>query len=48
MKLGPDMYQLNTFNIIKMRVSVERWVGGGGSTTKKTAKNVMKLRGTLL
>ena len=44
MKLGPDMYQLNTFNITKMRVSTNGgWVGGA---TKKPPENVMKLRET--
>ena len=43
MKLDPDTFQLNTFNIRKMGVSMNGWVGGGA--TKKTEK-AMKLRGT--
>ena len=43
MKLGPDTYQLNTFNITKMRVSVNGRVGGA---TKNTPEDAMKLRGT--
>ena len=39
MKLRPDMYQLNTFNITKMRVSINGQMGGGGDATKKTPKN---------
>ena len=44
MKLGPDMYQLNTFNITKMAVSMNGW-GGGGGATKKPTENTMKFRG---
>ena len=42
MKLRPDMYQLNTFNITKMRVSINGQMEGGrggGGATKKTPKN---------
>ena len=45
MKLGPYMYWLNTFNISKMRVSMNGRVGRGGAT-KKLPENAMKLRGT--
>ena len=45
MKLGPDMYQLNTFSTTKMRVSMDGRVWGGGAT-KNPPENVMKLRGT--
>ena len=46
MKLGPDMYQLNTFNITKMGVSMNWWGGGGGGgATKKPSENTMKFRG---
>ena len=41
MKLGPDMNQLNTFNIPKHE-GVNKWVGGGAS--KKPPENAMKLR----
>ena len=41
MKLGPDMYHLSTFNITKHE-GVNAWAGRG--TTRKTPKNVMKLR----
>ena len=44
MKLDPDMYQLNTFNITKNRVSMNGWVGWG--TNKKPPENAMKFRGT--
>ena len=47
MKLGPDMYQLNTFNIKNERFN--EWVGwrqGRKGTTKKPPENAMKLRGT--
>ena len=41
------MYQLNTFNITKMRVSMDGQVGEGeGGATKKLPENAMKLRGT--
>ena len=51
MKLIPDMYQLNTFNITKTRASMNEWVVGGGGkvrgdATKKPAENATKLRGT--
>ena len=46
-KIGPDMYQLNTFNIAKMRVSMNGRVGQGRAT-KKPPENAMKLRGTCL
>ena len=52
MKLGPDIYQLNSFNITKMRVSTNGRVegrGGGGApvgATNKPPENAMKLRGT--
>ena len=39
------MYQMNTFNIAKMRVSMNGR-GAGGGVTKKPPKNAMKLRGT--
>ena len=53
MEHGPDMYQLNTFNITKMTVSVNGRVGGGegaggGATKTKHQKNAMKLRRTRL
>ena len=38
MKLGPDIYQLNTFNITKMRVSMNGQVEGGGQPKKTTRK----------
>ena len=38
MKLGPDMYQLNTFNITKMRLSMNELVGGGGAQQKNHQK----------
>ena len=41
MKLVPDMYHLNTFNIPKNK-GMNEWVSGGA--TKKTLENVMKLR----
>ena len=44
MKLGPDTYQLNTFNITKMRVSMNGRVGG--ERNQKPPKNAMKLSGT--
>ena len=40
------MYQMNTFNIAKMRVSMNGRGAGGGGVTKKPPKNAMKLRGT--
>ena len=47
MKLGPDMYQLNSFNITKMRVSMNgRMERGGGDATKRPPENAMKLIGT--
>ena len=47
MKLVPDMYQLNTFNITKTRASMNEWVVGGRvDATKKPAENATKLRGT--
>ena len=46
MKLGPDMYQLNTFNITKIRVSMNTRVGGGGCATKNPPENAIKVRGT--
>ena len=42
MKLGPDMYHLNTFNIPKHEV-VNEWVRGGHNK-KKPPENFMKLR----
>ena len=42
MKLGPDMYHLNTFNIPKYE-GVNKWVGGRG-TSKRTSENVNELR----
>ena len=45
MKLGPDMYPLNTFNKPKHE-SVNKWAGE--SATKKPLKNAMKLRGSRL
>ena len=41
MKLVPDMYHVNTFNIPKHE-GVNKWAGGG--RIQKTTKNVMKLR----
>ena len=41
MKLGPDMYHLNTFNIPKHE-GVNKSVVGG--TYKKTLENAMKLK----
>ena len=41
MKLGPDMYHLNTFNMIKHE-GVNEWAGG--DATKKPPENAMKLR----
>ena len=35
MKLGPDMYQLNTFNTTKMRVSMNGRVEGGRNQKQK-------------
>ena len=45
MKLGPDMYHLNTFNIPKHE-GVNEWAGGGGEggATKKPPENAIKLR----
>ena len=40
MKLGPDMYHLNTFNLPKHE-GVKEWMGGGAS--KKSPENAMKL-----
>ena len=45
MKLDPDMYQLNTLNITKMRVSMNGRLWEGGAT-KNPPENAMKLRGT--
>ena len=42
MKLGPDMYHLNTFNVSKHK-GVNKWAGGGGAS-KKPPENVIKLR----
>ena len=42
MKLGPDMYHLNTFNIPK-NGGVNEWAAGGGAI-KKPPENAMKLR----
>ena len=42
MKLGPDMYHLNTFNIPK-HVGVNKWADREG-TSKKPPENVIKLR----
>ena len=42
MKLGPDMYHLNTFDIPKHE-GVNKWVGGRGAF-KKPPENVNKLR----
>ena len=39
MKLGPDVYHLNTFNIPKHE-GVNEWAGGG----RKSPENAMKLR----
>ena len=41
MKVCPDMYYLNTFNIPKYE-GVTKWAGGGAS--KKPPENDMKLR----
>ena len=41
MKLGPDMYHLNSFNIPKNE-GVNEWAGGGA--TKKSPENAVKLR----
>ena len=41
MKLGPDMYHLNTSHIPKHE-GVNKWVGGG--TIKKPPEIAMKLR----
>ena len=41
MKLGPDVYHLNTFNIPKHEGVNER---GDGGAIKKPAENAMKLR----
>ena len=40
------MYQLNTFNITKMMVSMNEQVDGGRGATKKPPENAMILRGT--
>ena len=45
-ELGPDMYQLNTFNTTKMRVSMNGQVRGWGAQPRKPSENAMKLRGT--
>ena len=37
MKLGPDMYHLNTFNILKNE-DVNEWAGGGVRNQKTTGK----------
>ena len=37
MKLGPDMYHLNTFDIPKHE-GVNKWAGGGGRIQKTTRK----------
>ena len=41
MKLGPDMYQLNTFNITKMGVSMDGW---GGGRNQKTIRNYYEIQ----
>ena len=41
MKLGPDMYHLNTFNIPKHE-GVNKWAGEGGAS-KKPPVNAKKL-----
>ena len=44
MKLGPDMYHLNTFNISKNE-SANEWAGGREwGATKKPPENAMKLK----
>ena len=47
MKLGPDMYHLNTFNTPEHE-GVNIWAcgggGGGRGVSKKTPENVMELR----
>ena len=47
MKLGPDMYHLNAFNIPKDE-GVNKWedegLGGDRGTSKKPPENAMKLR----
>ena len=40
MKLGPGMYHLNTFHLLKMRVEIKRQQGG---IYKKLFKNAMEL-----
>ena len=42
MKLDPDMYHLNTFDIPKHE-GVNKWAGGEGAS-KKPPENAMKLR----
>ena len=42
MKLGPVMYNLNTFNIPKHE-GVNKWAGGGGAS-EKPPENGIKLR----
>ena len=44
MKLDLDMYQLNTINIPKMRVSMNGWVGE--VAIEKPPENAMELRET--
>ena len=45
MEHGPDMYQLNTFNITKMTVSVNGRVGGGrGRNQNKTPKKCHEIK----
>ena len=44
MKLGPDMYQLNTFNITKIRVSMNTRVGGGGGGVQPKTHQKMPLK----
>ena len=44
MKLGRDMYQLNTFHIPKHE-SVNKWVGGGRK--QKATRNCREIKRTL-
>ena len=41
MKLGPDMYYLNTFNVPKNEAGNEC---AGGAATKKLPENALKFR----
>ena len=46
MKLGPDMYHLNTFNIPK-NGGVNKWAAGGGGRNKKTTRKCHEIKRTL-